>query len=317
MARNLSDKEYMVYCHESPDGKRYVGITCLGEKYRWGSKGQGYKTNKHFWRAIQLYGWDNFGHYILFEGLSQEQAESKERELIALWDTTNQQNGYNCDDGGNAGKHLSKETREKLSRATKKYFEAHTPPNLGKHLSEETKKKLSVARMGVKWSSEHREKELARRKANPHKHSEETKAKISKSNMESEKRQRKAVCQYDIDGNFIQTYKSIREAVRETGIDRQQLSACCNKMALSAGGFFWCFVDGDIQSKVEVPKKNVSNSSSSSKYLQYSLDGVLLAEYENKDQLEKAGYDVGNVRRCCNHIRKTYSGFKWEYEKEG
>lgn len=307
----------MVYCHESPNGKRYVGITCLDERSRWESKGQGYKTNKHFWNAIQKYGWDNFEHFILFEGLTREQAENKERELIALWGTTNPQRGYNHDSGGNAGKHLSKETREKLSAATKKYYETHVPHNLGKHMSEETKKKLSAAHIGIKWSDEHREKELARRKANPYKHSEESKAKSSKSHRESNKIRRKAVCQYDINGDFIQTFPSIREAVRKTGVDRQQLSACCNKTALSAGGFFWCFADGEVQSKVVVPQNNIANNNSSSKYLQYSIDDVLLGEYENSNQLKEAGYDVRNVRRCCNHIRKTYNGFKWEYKKEG
>ena len=28
MADSINDKEYTVYCHESPSGKRYVGITC-------------------------------------------------------------------------------------------------------------------------------------------------------------------------------------------------------------------------------------------------------------------------------------------------
>lgn len=317
MARDLSNKEYMVYCHESPNGKRYVGITCVNERTRWELKGQGYKTNKHFWNAIQKYGWDNFEHYILFEGLSQKRAEDKERELIALWDTTNPQKGYNHDSGGNAGKHLSEETKKKLSEATKKYFETHVPYNLGKSMSEETKKKISAARIGIKWSDEHREKELARRKANPYKHSEEAKAKIRNSNRENYKRRSKSVCQYDMDGNFIRTFASIREAVRETGVDRQQLSACCNKTALSAGGFFWCFVDREIQLKIAVPQKNITNNNSPSKYLQYSLDNVLLGEYENSKQLKEAGYDVKNVRRCCNHVRKTYSGFKWEYKKEG
>lgn len=53
MADNSTEKEYMVYCHESPHGKRYVGITCVGEKKRWGINEYGYRNNKHFWAAIQ------------------------------------------------------------------------------------------------------------------------------------------------------------------------------------------------------------------------------------------------------------------------
>lgn len=42
----------------------------------------GYTENPHFFRAIVKYGWDNFEHEILFEGLSEDEAYEKEKELI-------------------------------------------------------------------------------------------------------------------------------------------------------------------------------------------------------------------------------------------
>ena len=92
--------DYTVYVHETPNGKRYVGITCCDVKRRW-DNGRGYKNNRHFWRAIQKYDWSNIEHYIIFEGLTKEQAENKEIELIALWNTTNPECGYNHENGGN------------------------------------------------------------------------------------------------------------------------------------------------------------------------------------------------------------------------
>lgn len=50
--------------HISPSNKRYIGITSQKPEIRW-ANGKGYSYNKHFYRAIQKYGWDNFEHRIL------------------------------------------------------------------------------------------------------------------------------------------------------------------------------------------------------------------------------------------------------------
>lgn len=64
--------DYSVYCHTSPSGKKYVGISKNPVK-RWNS-GRGYSKNYRFARAINKYGWDSFRHEILADGLSAEEA---------------------------------------------------------------------------------------------------------------------------------------------------------------------------------------------------------------------------------------------------
>lgn len=91
---------YTVYKHTSPNGKVYIGITKLSVERRW-QEWKNYKTSSHFNNAIKKYGWDNIKHEILFTGLSRSEAEAKEIELIAKYDSTNQRNGYNIEKGGN------------------------------------------------------------------------------------------------------------------------------------------------------------------------------------------------------------------------
>lgn len=93
---------YYLYCHTSPDGKRYVGITKQNPFLRW-LNGNGYKNNTHFWRAIQKYGWINFKHEILREGLSKEEAEELEIRCISELELTNSEKGYNIASGGLGG----------------------------------------------------------------------------------------------------------------------------------------------------------------------------------------------------------------------
>lgn len=117
----MTSGKYKVYKHTSPDGKVYIGITCQTVEKRW-ENGNGYKKNKYFYAAIQKHGWENFQHEILYKGISKEEAEQKEIELIAQYKSNKREFGYNLSTGGEsaaAGVKRSPETRAKMSKAKK------------------------------------------------------------------------------------------------------------------------------------------------------------------------------------------------------
>jgi hypothetical protein len=83
----MNKRLYCIYCHTNKiNNKKYIGLTCQTPKDRWDS-GHGYRSNRYFWSAIKKYGWHNFSHEILFDGLSQEEAKLKEIELISNYST--------------------------------------------------------------------------------------------------------------------------------------------------------------------------------------------------------------------------------------
>lgn len=90
-------ERYVVYKHTFPNDKIYIGITKKNPIYRW-NKGKGYFTQPKIYNAILKYGWDNIKHEILFDGLSQKEAEQKEIELIKFYNSI--ENGYNVSTGG-------------------------------------------------------------------------------------------------------------------------------------------------------------------------------------------------------------------------
>lgn len=116
-------KNWKVYVHTFPNNKKYFGITCRDDpNIRWqNGKGYGKDGQPVMYNAIQKYGWDNVKHEILFSGLSRKEAESKERELIALYKTNCKRYGYlygyNMTDGGEGtlGHKVSKESKKKMS----------------------------------------------------------------------------------------------------------------------------------------------------------------------------------------------------------
>ncbi len=137
---------YTVYKHTSPHGKVYIGITSQSPIRRWRKDGSGYKSHTHFYRAIKKYGWDNFKHEILFSGLSQKEAEQKEMELIALYNSTNQEYGYNISLGGESGSfgyRFSKEQKIQLSKLRK----GKNNGMYGKNHTKEANEKNRIAHM--------------------------------------------------------------------------------------------------------------------------------------------------------------------------
>lgn len=92
---------YCLYIHINKiNGKVYIGISsCNNINHRW-QHGFGYRTNKHFFAAIQKYGWDGFYHIILRTGLSHDEANSQEIRWIYLFRADEPQYGYNVSKGG-------------------------------------------------------------------------------------------------------------------------------------------------------------------------------------------------------------------------
>lgn len=196
---------YYVYKHTSPTNKVYIGITRVKPIYRW-RNGKGYEECPRMYRAIKKYGWDNFKHEILFENLTKEEAEQKEIDLIAFYNSTDERFGYNLAKGGNSTKGYKHTEETKL-----KYSLTHK----GKHPWNYGKKGYSVPNAkGKKRSAEVRKKM-------------------------SENRHKKAVAQYDLEGNLIAIYPSQIEAERQTGIANTNISMCCRGIYKQMNGYIW------------------------------------------------------------------------------
>lgn len=139
----MGTENYTVYVHKNKEnGKIYIGITSQETKRRW-KNGNGYSKKSHFGRAIKKYGWDGFEHIIIVNDISSDKAKEIEKALIALFDSTNPNNGYNealgGEGGGMYGKHQSDKTKIKISEARKR-----------SGFTEEHKKHISESKTGTK-----------------------------------------------------------------------------------------------------------------------------------------------------------------------
>ena len=136
------EKTYLIYKHTAPNGKAYIGQTC--NLHRRNIMHRNTSGCRAFAAAIKKYGWDSFVHEILAEGLTLEEANALEVEMIVQHNTISP-NGYNLKSGGENGV-PSPESIERAAskRRGRKLTEAHRArlSELGKAMTPERMEKL-------------------------------------------------------------------------------------------------------------------------------------------------------------------------------
>lgn len=234
------EKKWCVYKHTNKvNGKVYIGQTCRKPEKRW-RNGEGYKDCTYFYLAIQKYGWDEFEHEIISDGLTLEEANQLEKDLIAKHKSNNKIYGYNLRSGGSDGK-LSEETKIKIGQAHRgrKLSEEHkrkisegvsgeNAPMLGKHHSKEAKDKMRLAKLGTHRTQEEKDnlsKKLSGRKR--------TKESIEKSSKAKEK---PVLC---VEANIV--FNSLKQASEEMDINMNGISRACLK-GTKAGTYHWKYI---------------------------------------------------------------------------
>lgn len=112
------------------------------------------------------------------------------------------------------------------------------------------------------------------------------------------------VNQYDLQGNFIKKWNSIKEAERQLHI--RHISDCCKEKVISAGGYIWKYTDND--------KIIIRENKRKRKVIQYDLQGNFVNEWNCiKDIERKLGFNNRNISACCRNKRPTAYGFIWKY----
>lgn len=219
----MQEKTHCVYMHiNKVNGKKYIGQAKGNPKNRWN---KGYKNCTVFYNAIQKYGWNNFEHIVLVNGLTIDEANLCEQIFIALYDTTNRKLGYNLQSGGK-NCNQSKETKLKISNSNIGKHKNFGKNNYfyGKTHTLETREYLRKINTGKKHSAKTIEKMIA--------NSNRSHKGINHPNI-------KPISQFDKNNNFIADWQYINQARDYLGIDPSTIIRCCKGKQKTAGGFVW------------------------------------------------------------------------------
>lgn len=235
----------------------------------------GRELHRAIGRAINKYGIDNFDISVLEKDLPCNKLNEREQYWMDYYNSYDLTVGYNvCKIAGTtSGFHHSKKSRKKMSDAKIKFYKQNKDkllvgeknPMFGKTMSEENKKKMSERLMGNQYAKgkhwrlseetkeKHRQSMLGKQNALGHKHTKETKQKISKANMghtvsletrekiskaNKGKTGRAVIC---IDTGII--YNGISDASKTINKDASSISKCCRRKQNTAGGYRWKYID--------------------------------------------------------------------------
>jgi hypothetical protein len=118
----------------------------------------------------------------------------------------------------------------------------------------------------------------------------------------------KKIYQYDLDGNFIQSFNKVTEAERTTGIR-------IRKTGLTSGGFIWKYefynkLPQDVLLSHQHPKDGKPKEVN-----QYDMDGNFIKTYPSVNQAEReTGVLNQNIWKNVKNKAKSAGGFTWKLQ---
>ena len=140
-----------------------------------------------------------------------------------------------------------------------------------------------------------------------HKLTEENKSKISN-----------RVDQYSLDGVYIKTFKSAKEAAESLNKRNPAIIECCKGLRKTAFGFKWKYSNNRsfrVSNKIQKPKVAVKGFHMATKVNQYDLNMNLIRSFNSvREAAKELSLSETCISRCCRHERKTYKDFIWEYD---
>ncbi len=307
------------------NGKVYIGQTGQELKDRFGCNGANYKHSRHFWNAIQKYGWDNFKHISLINGVSLEVANIVEEMLIKKYNAMNNKYGYNMIAGGNnrarrqevtdeiaeKNRHPSPETLRKMSIAstgrkhTLEVIEKIRKSNIGKKRSKEARKKMSIAKQNISEETRRKISEAGKGRKVSQKCIE-----LNRKRFIGNRLRAKPIAQYDFEGNFIKEWGCAMDVEKELHINHGNIGKCCNSNQKSAGGYQWKYFIGDKSNINPIGvHKNQRNID------QYDIEGNYLKTWDSLSEISNQyNYASSNIAKCCNRKISSAYGYIWRYK---
>jgi len=238
--------------------KQYIGQTKradIEERWRYHKKCSDATIGRYLLAAYKKYGVDKFKFQIICICFNED-CDKYEEEYIKKFNTLSP-NGYNLKSGGHFSKHHP-DTKIKMSESVKnswteerkkqfsERFSGENAPNYGKKISEEQKEKLRQAHKKY-WESMNKEeydKVCEERKSRIHGKTPSLKVIEALQKGREIIKNNKPIGKYDENNNLLESYQSISEASRTTGICHSTISKVCLKKGhyKTAGGFVWKYI---------------------------------------------------------------------------
>ena len=124
------------------------------------------------------------------------------------------------------------------------------------------------------------------------------------------------VLQYDLAGNFISKYESIKEASKISNGCESRISSCCRGQSHSSGGYLWRYATKNDSDKMSI-SPYVKKSRKSFEIYIVDLNGNIISKFSNTGEAIKyTKLSKGTFYRCLNGERTYKPGIFIKRERD-
>ena len=277
------------------NGKSYVGQTCDFHSRVWQHQRCYEKEDCDFHRAIKEFGFDNFSWEIIETCESEDRACELEKYYIEKFNTY--RDGYNMTKGGKGAPYHNARAVGLLTldgQYIKRYDSAMDAEIDGFHnadvlLNCKGKRRQTKGYMFMFEDEYESNGAKAYRKPKPN-------------GMRS-------IIQCDMEGNFIQKFKSLQEAARITGTNRTTISGVLSNTYKSANGYIFVYEEDFPIKDLSIYKKRKKGR----KIAQVDAkSGEIIRVF---DRISEAGEYLGvnykAIHKVIDKEGRTAYGYKW------
>jgi hypothetical protein len=118
----------------------------------------------------------------------------------------------------------------------------------------------------------------------------------------------RVVYQYDLNGNFIAEFTTVRLAAKDLGLSHSNIARCCNGISKHAGGYIFRYQKNEVIDKVLNP------NAVQKKVIEIDCDGETIGEWSSIMECSRStGIDNSHISRICNGINKSHKKRRFRF----